>query len=141
MRDIKFRAWHKDEKIMYPHVLVTTTCGVVTGNLWHDGEEENAWKVWAISFFIPMQYTGLKDKDGIEIYEGDLLNWTAGNQILEVRWGSVGWVLFGRLFARHGFPNGDDCNEINTKGYTNHSKVIGNIYENPELSVPEKGKI
>ena len=41
------------------------------------------------------------------------------------------YELFGNLYKKFGFPKGDDCGEFNTKGYTNKSEVIGNIYENP----------
>lgn len=78
-----------------------------------------------------MQYTGLRDKNGKEIYEGDILKWN--DNYLEVKWGSVGWVLFSKLFSRFGFPDGKDCDETNTKGYTLNSEVIGNIYENKNL--------
>ena len=81
---------------------------------------------------VLMQFTGLLDKNGKEIYEEDILKWN--DHLLEVKWGQVGWVLFGKLFSRFATPNGSDCNEVNTKGYTHASEVIGNIYETPTLT-------
>ena len=67
------------------------------------------------------QYTGLKDKNGKEIYEGDILN--ADGPIYEVAWFEKdgGWFCF----------RGNDS--VYTPLYHLKGKVIGNIHENPEL--------
>lgn len=78
-----------------------------------------------------VQFTGLLDKNGKDIYEGDLLQW--GDNVLEVRWGRVGWDLFGKIFSFFSSQNGGTCGEHNTEGYTHESEVIGNIYENENL--------
>lgn len=80
-----------------------------------------------------MQFTGLLDKKEKEIYEGDILKWRDSEHLLEVRWGSVGWVYYSTLFKSFGHPIGDTCSEFNTKGYLSSSEIIGNVYENPEL--------
>lgn len=62
MRDIKFRAWDKwDNKMEFPNGSFLDVPRRIAGN----------WK----EFLILMQYTGLKDKNGLkEIYEGDIID-------------------------------------------------------------------
>lgn len=137
MREIKFRAWCQKDKQMFSWKDV----GIESYNPYllvkRYEDDESLRRNWD-SDLILLQYAGLKDKNSKEIFEGDILKWEFEKQrfadeLLEVRWGSVGWVLFSKLFTKFGFPDGDDCSEINTKGYTVNSEVIGNIYENPEL--------
>ena len=140
MREIKFRAWNKkDKKILSPQDL--WKCGFyldpVNGVFCAYGvdplfpEDPDKEGMGENEDLIPLQYTSLKDKNGKEIYEGDIINWK--DNLLEVKWGSVGWILFGRLFKKFGYPVADGCNEVNTKGYAVVSEIIGNIYEHPHL--------
>ena len=121
-RQIKFRAWDKDENKFVKGVDISL--GGVTTYPYNDSD--------LTANVILMQFTGLLDKNGIEIYEGDVLRWNDSRN-LEVRWGSVGWVLYSDLFKSFGHPDGSTCQEFNTYGYVPKSEVIGNIYENPEL--------
>ena len=73
------------------------------------------------------QFTGLKDKNGKEIYEGDVIRHRSRNEYgsiqdvdTEVRWEGTGWNFLGGNGA---FPIVE----------TDSGEVIGNIYENPEL--------
>jgi len=134
MRKIKFRVWDKKEKKMY----LAKEAGkyiVISGGRWQGINKD----------FILMQYTGLKDKNGKEIYEGDLLREThpnlpwakKGQMLLECLWDEkyAGFYLISRRVI------GDEM-EVGTrwavKAQNKHAEVIGNIYENPELLAEKK---
>jgi uncharacterized phage protein (TIGR01671 family) len=105
MREIKFRAWDTVvDKMDYAGECTVSID--FFGRTFDDGETPPRHIDYRTKL---MQYTGLKDKNGKEIYEGDIIETPVGNR--EVKWLSVGWSLL-------------------TAGDT---KVIGNIYENPEL--------
>ena len=71
MRDIKFRAWNKNTKKMYKIGQITLEKG--TWNYEPDNREYIGMSMPYQPSFILMQYTGLKDKNGTEIYEGDIV--------------------------------------------------------------------
>lgn len=79
------------------------------------------------------QYTGLKDKNGKEIYEGDILEIYQHNQPEEVSYVADGSTAFG--FFKHDSIERTDGSFETLGDYTDSSgyKVIGNIFENPEL--------
>ena len=131
MREIKFRAWGRLTKDM--HNLGPTENFTTEGEL-----EPNEHKVY-------MQYTGLKDKNGKEIYEGDVLSgkFKKVNRKMVESPSVVFWMESHAMFQHkwdewNGFHNqpfwtneplwGAACSMSKTK-----VEVIGNIYENPEL--------
>ena len=128
MREIKFRAWDEElETMVYSHEL--------TG-----GVEYDCHPVRAINIILNeddyscefMQYTGLKDKKGHEIYEGDILKGARKESVVvSYSNGAFGFTYLGR----NSFYNDKKALFFRFLGEVDiHSlKVIGNIYENPEL--------
>lgn len=118
MRKIKFRAWDKEQKIMFSaeemgedeltlavdgrgFVNVSNMPGIPSG--------------YAGDKMIPLQYTGYIDKNGKEIYEGDIIRYSYRSNLTVIEWREkeAQWSM---------------------GGYHSESvEVIGNIYENPEL--------
>lgn len=111
-REIKFRSWNIKKKVMQYNPILDYFAFPDGGlSYGHGKEAENPL----------MQYTGLKDKSGKEIYEGDLCKKDSTFPI-EVMWGKSGWK------TRYGVHN-EPFEDI----FLNEMEIIGNIYENPEL--------
>ena len=113
MRKIKFRIWAKNHDCMH----YSDDSGLQQIFDWFERYEGS----------ILMQYTGLKDKNGKEIYEGDVLrgygsaikrfvvSFSNGSFVLYHNFGR--WGLLSRIFEIEELP----------------VEIIGNLYENPEL--------
>lgn len=115
--DIKFRFWDKKQKLMNPVGMIDFDNHQVFSLTWVEYLD-----------YVLMQYTGLKDKNGKEIYEGDILKDIWGN--IEkvnhiISWEGDGHPMSGFVFDYEsiGFDRADTLN----------CEVIGNIYEHPEL--------
>lgn len=127
MRELKFRGWHHgggDPRIAgrmtYSHPFPAI--------FWENVENEPL----AVEV---MQFTGLHDKNGKEIFEGDVIKWEHSEHLLLVKWHIAGWALFSKLFSRFGLPHGSECTANQAAQYARNSEVIGNLHENPELLV------
>lgn len=70
------------------------------------------------------QYIGRKDKNGKEIYEGD---------VLKGCWGEILWVYYDKDYLQFRAKTKTGNNAIDYYGELNKLEVIGNIYDNPEL--------
>lgn len=116
MREIKFRAWNYESELMLtwdeikePIIIngevANTLADILTGEL----------------PMIPLQYTGLKDKNGVEIYECDIV-WDAHTE-------EHGEVIFksGEYLCEWETHSDSLSNELDD------IEIAGNIYEHPEL--------
>ena len=113
-REIRFRAWHKGYKKMTPEFELGAT------KLFYLNSDHLTSSVQD-SEVIHMQFTGLLDRHGKEICEGD---------IVKTDYGKIGDVVFHVARASYIIHDSDHFNE---KLCDSPVTVIGNIYENPEL--------
>ncbi len=122
-REIKFRAWDKEGKRwMDDPDYAVCNCGSIF--LRKSGTTD--YSCTKTDRFVLMQYTGLKDKNGREIYDGDILDAFGGKAV--VRWN--GWCYEPLDICTCG------CSrefQKNPSKISEKMKVLGNIYENPEL--------
>jgi uncharacterized phage protein (TIGR01671 family) len=125
MREIKFRAWDGEKMV-----------DVDSSRYWlgqngcvfdYVNRTEHEWKI--------MQYTGLKDNNGKEIYEGDIVTCNAKNSI---KWSAKGRVEFinGQFAINVGEEPAVDDDSDHYAHFWSHDnfEIIGNIYENSSLS-------
>lgn len=134
MRDIKFRAWDKKKNDWFDD-----NCGVLYIEL--NGNINFGWNGEIMDDYtdriILMQYTGLKDVNNVEIFEGDIVKRT----YLDGMFGRthIGEVVYDKVYARYIIskpqkytePKTEDIR--NTLSDRNTYEVIGNIHNNPDL--------
>ena len=127
MREIKFRVWDTANKVM----------GIV--NCYDFDEDKVFYTSEGLKYsqvsghFILEQFTGLKDKNGKEIYEGDKLHIWSNFYKKDMLYAEVFWNM-----TKAGFdikePNGRYNNwlgNLHKKGW--FCEIIGNVHDNPEL--------
>ncbi|QJR79659.1 hypothetical protein CA267_002015 [Alteromonas pelagimontana] len=123
MREIKFRAWRPEKGMTLTPILKRSD---YTGKVYCEGFDKSG----KLIHLDMMQYTGLNDTNGKEIYEGDIIeidkNLPQFNAV-------VAWNSESASFSCY------QANDPDKEFYCDHiygidaSKVIGNIYENAEL--------
>lgn len=133
MREIKFRAWDGsiNEMILPEQMLKGDGLYLAVS-----GKQKD---------FYPMQYTGLKDKNGKEIYEGDILSNNKYPDVGEVVWSNdvvhpeeePTKGIFGEYVDLSGYFSTLGEFKIKSKNgkayHIQDTEIIGNIYENPNL--------
>ena len=122
MRQIKFRAWDKwHREMFYPAANGWKVVDLEAGRVKNINDSFNDYPI--------MQFTGLLDKNGKEIYEGDLIqhlpNGNEPRKIYEIKWS-------GTDCRWQGWSKKPSYWDLDIHMISNY-KVIGNIYENPEL--------
>lgn len=135
---LKFRVWEKDQKIMKECTQITLDKDQ-TGSMCDVKGKVTAHLIYQPHYII-MQCTGLRDKNGKLIYEGDIVKYAEydWSDIAFKDWEQeIGKVVWG---GNHSYPAFDlekhnfECNSfahIFNDGWT--IEVIGNIYENEDL--------
>lgn len=122
MGDIKFRIWDTEEMI-YPDQNFNFS-NAVFWNIKITGEKTI--KVDTLNYQSLMQFTGIKDVNKVEIYEGDIVqNGLFGTWIVQPLYkGSMSLLGICQKYKNSNF----DISALNS-----NVEVIGNIHENPEL--------
>ena len=119
MREIKFRAWDREKKKMYE---VENICfyGHKSVTLQYNPVIKKA-----IDDIEIMQFTGMKDCAGKEIYDGDIVRTDDEDEELA----TIDW---GDDTLKFMVTHGNVCSDLG-EYYPRDIEVIGNIYDNPEL--------
>lgn len=121
MREIKFRAWHKLAKKMYKAGVLSQDYVRID----HQPDNMGRTVTWLSTDDIElMQYTGLKDTKGQDIYEGDIVNYLDSN--MTIAWSDI---LARPILQPYTIEHHYDLNS----GVAEECEIIGNIFVNAEL--------
>lgn len=127
----KFRAWDKGTELMNDVTVIDFENGEVYYKHWRYGHSEAI----PISDIELMQYTGLEDKNGVDIFEGDIIDKGYHNLSIENR---IGCVEFNQGGDSDGWAHGDWLGWITNNNDSlldvhEHCTVLGNKFEHPNL--------
>ena len=122
MREIKFRVWHKVKKI----ISEVFGIDILHKEIFFSNGDVESCGFADLKYMELMQYTGLKDKNNKEIYEGDIVFESFGERYYKVVFENGSFrAEFNGDFEEYSF----DLIDV----VAQNCEVVGNIYENPEL--------
>ena len=117
MREIKFRAWHKEKKIMGEVLGID----ILHKEIFFSNEDVDCYEHTDFKNIELMQYTGLKDMMEKEIYEGDILFEILGEEYFKV------------IFENGSYRAENEEYSLDLSEYAHLCEIVGNIYQNPKL--------
>jgi len=132
MREIKFRAWDERNKIMHNDFQFIKSGDTENDWIIFKSDKHECFDRWVNNPYFShqmkiMQYTGLKDKNGNCIYEGDIIQ-----KITD--WNKDVKYLYEVVYSIDGFKQKDSFGDIDIwYDWDEGLEVIGNIYENGDL--------
>ena len=127
MREIKFRAWDNEEKWMVDGLYISFDGDIFTDDVDPHDTPYKEMELANAERYELMQFTGLKDANGKEIYEGDVLRDSESIVIVK--------FVDGEFSVDYRTIGGKWRNYSSLFGYLEdyEGEIIGNIYETPEL--------
>ena len=145
MNDIKLRAWDKKDRVIRDVVGMSFYHDSVSVNIEYGKYLQDDARRFELT-----QYTGLKDKNGVDIYEGDIVTNEWMREIYQVIFSDgddigcnageyYNWVYgFVPAHADGSVDDSGRCEFMYEKMILGSAEVIGNIYENPELLLEDE---
>ena len=125
--EIKIRGWHTVQKKMFSaEEMATDQLALLpTGSFINvSGDDTRLSEIYPKDVFIPLLYTGLKDKNGNEGYHKDIVKRLDSLYTLEWHDNLAGWYLQPLGGGWHGLTKGD---------FAHMCEIVGSTFENPEL--------